>query len=212
MHIGFVPKNHPHQQKKQGVDDSVDDRETPAKVYDPLHVEFGFTLDVAAARHNAKCPRYYAKAAYTPLEASQGQLFPTSLTGDPDALGFDGLVQPWARDEVVWCNPPFSDLRPWLEKAHGAECTVVMLLPANRTEQPWWQRYVEPYRDDHDKDPHWQAIIERDFGGDRPLGKVSTRFLAGRKSFLYQGEVIGNTTSKAPPFGIVLVIWDRRIR
>lgn len=211
MHPGFVPKNHPNQQKKQGADDSVDDRETPRDVYNPLHAEFGFTIDVAAARHNAKCARYYARAPWTPQEAKQATLFPRTFVGDAEALGFDGLAQPWAAHEVVWCNPPFSDVAAWVEKAHRAECTVVMLLPANRTEQPWWQRYIEPYRDGHARDPYWRQIIRTAFDSDRPRGELETRFVDGRRSFLIQDEVIGNTTSKNPPFGIVLVIWDRRL-
>lgn len=192
MHPGFVPSNHPNQQKKRGVDDSIDDRETPPDVFDPLNAEFGFTLDVAAARHNAKCKRYYALGPSTPAERRQCQLFPTALTGDPEALGYDGLTQPWGRDEVVWCNPPFSDLEPWVAKASSAECTVVMLLPANRTEQPFWQQHIELVRDG------------------RAPGGPKVLFLPGRRSFLNMGEVIGNSTSKSPPFGIVIVIWDRR--
>lgn len=191
MHPGFIPKNHPNQQVKQGVDDSVDDRETPRDVYDPLNAEFHFTLDVAAARHNAKCKRFYAKAPWTPLQAKQCGLWPESWVDHPDALALDGLAQPWAENEVVWCNPPFSDIAPWVEKAHHARCTVVLLAPANRTEQPWWQDYVEPYRD-------------------RAFRMPETRFLRARRSFTHQGETIGNTTSKNPPFGIVIVIWDRR--
>jgi hypothetical protein len=193
MHPGFIPTNHPNQQKKQGVDDSIDDRETPPCVFDPLHAEFGFTLDVAAAKHNAKCPRFYAKGPEETIFTRQQANFWKENLAEKGALAFDGLTQVWGRDEVVWCNPPFSGLLGWVEKANSSPCTVVMLLPANRTEQPFWQQYIEPYRD-----------------GYGPFGLVRTRFLGGRKSFLYHGEVIGNSTSKAPPFGIVIVIWDRR--
>lgn len=191
MHPGFIAKNHPNQQKKRGADDDVDDRETPAGVFDPLHAEFRFTLDVAAARHNTKCPRFYAKGPEETIFTRQQAQFWQRNMAEQGALGFDGIAMPWAADEVIWCNPPFSDIQPWVEKAHGSACTVVMLLPANRTEQPWWQNYIEPFRDG-------------------PFGIPRTRFLGGRKSFLYQGEVIGNSTSKAPPFGVVVIVWDRR--
>ena len=61
MHPGFIPTNHPNQQKKQGVNDSIDDRETPPCVFDPLHAEFQFTVDAAASHCNTKCALYYTQ-------------------------------------------------------------------------------------------------------------------------------------------------------
>ncbi len=191
--LATVPKNHPnHRRKRGGVDDSVDDRETPPDVFDPLNEEFRFTLDVAAARHNAKCRRYYTRGPSPLWLPRQLSLFDEPPVGDPEALGIDGLAQPWARGEVCWANPPFSDIEPWVSKASGCLATVVMLLPANRTEQPWWQRYIEP---------------ERDMLGHSEL---TTRFLEGRRCFKNRGEDIRNRTSKNPPFGVVICIWDRR--
>lgn len=193
--LGTVPRNHPTRVKKRGADDSIDDRETPADVFDPLHAEFQFTLDAAAARHNAKCPRYYSLgAAPTAANARQLSMFPDVFVGDPDAVALDGLAQNWAKGERIWCNPPFSNLEAWVAKAHNADATVVMLLPANRTEQPWWQRYIEEYRDGYGTLP------------DDP----ETRFLAVRRCFKNRGQDIKNRTSRNPPFGIVIVIWDRR--
>src|SRR4051812_26379019 len=56
----------------------ADDWETPPEVFDPLNREFGFTLDVAAQAHNAKCDRFIS----------------------PDD---DGLVSDWGAN-VCWCN------------------------------------------------------------------------------------------------------------
>lgn len=201
--LGSVPRNHPSRVKKRGADDAIDDRETPPDVFDPLNAEFGFTLDVAAARHNSKCRRYYALRPGSPLvSARQGSLFPDVFVGDPEALAYNGLEQEWEAGEVIWCNPPFSDIEPWVAKAHNAEATVVMLLPANRTEQPWWQRYVEQYRDGKD------GLVDAWSGA--AGGCPETRFLAGRRCFRNRGAEIGNRTSRNPPFGIVIVIWDRR--
>jgi hypothetical protein len=92
----------------------------------------------------------------------------------------------------VWVNPPFSGLSPWPEKAWDErQATVVLLLPNNRAEQPWWHKYVEPFRD-------------------RAGSPLTTRNLPRRRPFLHLGQGIGNRTSKNPPFGLVLVIWDRR--
>jgi hypothetical protein len=118
--VGFRAQNHPQQRKS----DDVDDRGTTADLFDPLHARYGFTVDVAAAAHNAKCGRYYTRDD-------------------------DGLAQPWT-GETVWCNPPYSDIEPWVAKAwteHPTTNGIVMLLPNNRQEQRWWQQLIEPYRD-----------------------------------------------------------------
>ena len=160
--VGFKAQNHPQQQIK----DAVDDRGTAPEVFAPLHAEFDFTIDAAAASHNAKCLRYY----------------------DSDA---DGLVQSWA-GERVWCNPPYSNIRPWVEKAWAENDAqlVVMLLPANRTEQRWWQDDIEP-------------------GRDQECSPLHVRFLRGRMRFIRPGVVIGPKGDR-PPFGVCLAIWDRR--
>lgn len=162
---------------KRGVDDSVDDRETPPCVYDPLHAEFDFTLDAAASSLNAKCLRYCALDGFWIGKTKLGPQ--------------DGLSLEW-RNERVWVNPPFSGLSPWVEKAWDDSAEIVcLLLPNNRSEQPFFQKNIEPYRD-------------------RAGSILTTRSLPRRRPFLHMGEGIGNRTSKSPPFGLVVVIWDRR--
>jgi phage N-6-adenine-methyltransferase len=161
--LGFKARNHPQQVSLWSADDGVDDRATTPEVFGPLMDEFGFTIDVAASEHNAKCERFYDRGA-------------------------NGLAQSWA-GERVWCNPPYSNIGPWVSKANAetdAE-VIVMLLPANRTEQRWWQDHVEPFRD-------------------RPGSRISTRFIAGRLRFLAPGEATVKPNSR-PPFGCVLLIW-----
>lgn len=182
MHPGFIPKNHPNATKKRGVDDSIDDRETPPCIWIPTDAEFKFTLDAAANHHNAKCNRYCALTG-TYVRCVNGA---TALD-----VELNGLEFPWEK-HTVWCNPPFSGVRPWVEKAWDeTNATVVLLLPNNRAEQPFWQNLIEPYRD-------------------RAGSILVTRNLPKRRPFLYHGTEIGNRTSKNPPFGCLLVIWDRR--
>lgn len=155
--VGFKAKNHPQQATK----DEVDDRATVGEVFDPLNAHYGFTIDVAAAAHNTKCLRFYDKAT-------------------------NGLEQSWD-GEVVWCNPPYSNLWPWIDKAWRSDAVVVMLLPANRTEQKWWHELVEPFRD-------------------RGLG-LTVEFLPGRIRFLKPGQTtIG--ADERPPFGCCLLVWQ----
>lgn len=160
--VRFQARNHPQQQAR----DDVDDRATVAEDFGPLDREFGpFTVDVAAAAHNTKCERFYDRPA-------------------------DGLSQSWA-GERVWCNPPYSQLKhgAWTAKAWAETSAevIVMLLPANRTEQGWWQTYVEPYRD-------------------RPGSPLSSRFLPGRLRFLLPGKTFIGADER-PPFGCVVLVW-----
>ncbi len=202
--LATIPRNHPHQRRKRGADDSVDDRETPPDVFDPLNREFRFTLDAAAARHNAKCARYYSLPPQPLGDARQLRLFDELFVGDPEAVALDGLSQEWGRGERIWCNPPFSNIEPWVAKAHSCKATVVMLLPANRTEQPFWQNWIEGWRDGQ---CHWNPANSL---WECPFDSCQTRFLAGRRAFRNRGAEIKNRTSRNPPFGIVIVIWDRR--
>lgn len=165
--VGFKARNHPQQSGRRGPNPKVDDRQTPPEVFAPLHERFQFTVDVAALPHNAKLPRYY-----TPEQ--------------------DGLAQSWA-GERVWCNPPYSNIEPWVAKAaeeanRGGDPAelVVMLLPANRTEQGWWQRHVEPERRER---------------------TLEVEFLPGRMRFIAHDDT-GIKPNERPPFGVCLVIWD----
>jgi phage N-6-adenine-methyltransferase len=163
---GFRAQNHPQQTGARGALDEVDDRGTTWADFNEFNERYGpFTLDAAAAPHNAKCDRFFARAD-------------------------NGLEQSWA-GERVWCNPPYSDLYSWVAKAHAESPLtrgIVMLVPANRTEQKWWQELVEPHRDVFGTSLH-------------------VRFLKGRMRFDRPGAVIGPKGDR-PPFGCCLLIWD----
>lgn len=167
--VGRPAENHPQQVAVRGALDNVDDRRTPRELFDELDAEFGFNLDAAASSDNRLCAAYWDKRT-------------------------NALEQRWYGHNV-WCNPPYSDIRPWVEKATleitrvGGPPLIVMLLPANRTEQAWWQDLIEPGRRD---------------------GTIEVRFLRGRLRFDtpdqdYAAQPKGNR----PPFGCCLVIWRR---
>jgi phage N-6-adenine-methyltransferase len=170
--VGFRAQNHPQQVKARQTGNDrrwhatevADDRAITLDDFGPLHERFRFTIDAAAAPHNARLPRYWTRES-------------------------NALEQPW-RGERVWCNPPYSDIRPWIEKAwrefvEGGAELIVMLLPANRTEQRWW----------HD-------LVERE----RREGGLDVEFLPGRMRFLRPGQTeIG--PNERPPFGCCLLIW-----
>lgn len=162
---GFRVTNHPQQVSARGAQDGTDDRGADPAFIRGLEARFGaFTLDVAASAANAKAPRFYTREQ-------------------------DGLSLPWAG--AVWCNPPYSDCGAWVRKAwteHGSAERIVMLLPANRCEQAWWQDLVEPRRD-------------------RQGSPLRVEFLRGRMRFDRPSAVIGPKGDR-PPFGCVLLIWN----
>ena len=90
---------------------------TPKQVFDYLNDEFGFVLDVAASDENHLCDDYYT-------------------------IDDDSLNQPWDRGGYVWCNPPYSNSRNFVEKAIEEKCGTVMLLPAD-TSTKWFQECVD---------------------------------------------------------------------
>jgi phage N-6-adenine-methyltransferase len=162
--VSFIARNHPQQTKRRGALEDVDDRRTPpdllAECAELAGVDF-FNLDVAASEANSIATGFY------------------DMNGD-------GLMQPWYGK--VWCNPPYSDIEPWVRKAwsEARSChRVVMLLPANRTEQRWWQDLVEL---------------------PRRAGTLNVYFLAGRRRFDRPGWT-KPAKGDRPPFGLCLLVW-----
>lgn len=86
--------------------------QTPPEIFAALNREFRFVADVAASKLN--------------------HLLPTYLTEQDDALSQD-----WAAKfplGITWCNPPYSDITPWVVKAAEEArkgMGTVMLVPAD---------------------------------------------------------------------------------
>lgn len=53
----------------------------------------------------------------------------------------DGLTAPWSG--LVWCNPPYSDVTPWMARLadHGNGIALVFA----RCETTWWFDHVWPH-------------------------------------------------------------------
>lgn len=124
----------------------------------------------------------------------------------------DGLALRWI--QRTWVNPPYSNIEPWVAKAWREIChcrVIAMLLPANRTEQSWWQKLVEPFRDSprltlkpassHDMD---DALSQA--STTTSLISFRTHYLPGRIRFGHPGnrDAVG---VGSPPFGCVLLVW-----
>lgn len=93
-----------------------DNWSTPDNIFEQLHDEFGFNLDVCASDWNHKCANYYT-------------------------IADDALSRDW--DGVIWMNPPYSQCGIWMKKAHEESqkgATIVCLIPG-RTETVWFHDY-----------------------------------------------------------------------
>ncbi len=106
--------------KSNTVPEDKDCWRTPPEIYAALDREFHFVGDVAASDVN------HLNRVY--------------LTQETDALSV--LWGMAFHDGYVWCNPPYSDIGPWVEKAQETTCSppgVVMLVPAD-TSVGWFRR------------------------------------------------------------------------
>ena len=109
---GVVRKNTAAQRAQSDM------RRTPQDFFDRLDREFHFTLDAAAGHEEGmhKCERYFT-------------------------LDDDALQQSWATESAVFCNPPYSGIRPWIEKAYEESerhrIPVVLIVPSS-TGLRWW--------------------------------------------------------------------------
>ena len=110
-----------------------DDWETPKIVFDAINAAFGFRicLDVAASKENAKCADFYTK--------EHNALCHTVSWGQCH-------VRNNRMERGMWfCNPPFSLVEEFLEKAHyeldknGNQ--GVMIVPSNQ-ETKWFRELI----------------------------------------------------------------------
>lgn len=89
--------------------------QTPPELFAALSAEFGFCLDVAASDTNHMLPVYFTEQD-------------SALTQSWSVPGLSGYC---------WCNPPYSDITPWVKKAADQNkfgCVgTVMLVPADQS-------------------------------------------------------------------------------
>ncbi len=103
----------------------TDERSTPLELFKMLDDEFHFNIDLAATEQNALCKNYYTK--------------------EYSAFQYD-----WVHPESHFCNPPYSDIFPWVAKAISSTGLIVMILPCD-TSTKWftllWDRKLHKTHD-----------------------------------------------------------------
>ncbi len=92
--------------------------QTPKFIFDYYDRKSKFVRDVAASKANRLCDQYYSEK-------------------------HNALEQNWSK--VNWCNPPYSNITPWVSKAihemHQGRKTVI-LIPAD-TSVKWFKLAFE---------------------------------------------------------------------
>jgi len=146
-----------NQQIKLFGSKNSDEWETPQGLYEELDEEFAFDLDASATSTNFKHKNYYS-------------------------IQDDALAQPW--DGVVWCNPPYSKIKAFLNKAHeelrNGNCKAVVFLTFSNTDTAWFHDYV--------------------------LGKAEIRFIRGRLKFKgmnKEGKLVNNSAMRPSMLAIL---------
>ena len=92
---------------------------TPEFVFDYYDWRFDFWCDLAASKNNALCDEFYSA----------------------ERSAFDAKFDDYQLAGNVWCNPPYSQIGPWVELctrlARETGYVFVMLLPAD-TSVKWF--------------------------------------------------------------------------
>lgn len=100
-----------------------DNWRTPQWLFDWAQRYFGVcTLDAAADDENHLCQNYCTEV-------------------------INGLTQPWAFTGLTWCNPPYSNIAPWVEKAikeaTQEQAKGSLILLPSRTAPTWFRDVMQ---------------------------------------------------------------------
>lgn len=96
-----------------------DEWATPQEFFNSINKEFEFDLDPCATLENHKCDKYYT-------------------------IEDDGLLKKW-RGHRVFCNPPYSQINKWVEKAFREskeDNTLVVMLIPSRTDTRYFHNFI----------------------------------------------------------------------
>ena len=118
-----MPRREPKQRHDSNTPEEIRDLwRTPPEVIAAVNEIWPLGRDVAASPHNAVCARYYTEEQ-------------------------NSLVQSWAlpAGEWNWCNPPYSNIAPWVVKMMGAAASegsgTLLFVPQDFSIQ-WARRLV----------------------------------------------------------------------
>jgi len=90
-----------------------DSMRTPKYIFDYFNSIYSFDVDLAASDDFHFCENYFS-------------------------MNCGALDMPWANFTAGWCNPPYSNIDPWIDKAiqeSNLGFTTVMLIPSLNGEE-----------------------------------------------------------------------------
>lgn len=90
---------------------------TPPDFFAQLNSYFHFTLDAAASPNNAKCERYFTEAD-------------------------NAFLQGWPESDMIWLNPPYSNLTDWVNLFLNQTTQGVALVRSD-TSTAWFKRAMK---------------------------------------------------------------------
>lgn len=97
--------------------------QTPRWLFNAVNKNFNFSCDIAASDINHLCRKY--------------------ITQEMDAFSYDFKD---LANTFVWCNPPYSDVGPWIDLAiknrEEHQIGTVLLVPAD-TSVKWFGKVVD---------------------------------------------------------------------
>lgn len=183
-----------------------DIRGTPWELYNQINARYHFDLDACATHENTKCPLYFTEQGMFSQPIRSGIWTPEPQNAQLQAHEH-GLTGSW-KGRRVWCNPPYSDILSWLLKAWESEANLAyLLIPSTRTEQPFWQDWVEPYRDGRDVAGEAPMLLTTEFIGPKLYeGPTRWRFVDENNA-----PIVGKDGKpQQPMFGLVGLRLERR--
>jgi len=133
----------------------TDERPTPDDLFNLLNDEFHFEIDLAASDLLHKLPNYYTKV---------NSAFNHKWTG------------------VNFCNPPYSNIIPWLNYGSEQNACTVYILPCD-TSTRWFHDYL------------WNNVLHK------PIPNIQLRFPRGRFKF---GKI------GSPKFATIIAVMENR--
>jgi len=116
---------------------------TPRDLFDRLNAKRHYTLDAAASHENALVDRYCTVDGFFD---GGGRILLRDELISPDGIK---IAETWCpEDGVVFVNCPYGKgliapfIAAWATAARERGVESDFLIPANKTEQPWWHEWV----------------------------------------------------------------------